>query len=424
LNNLGRNGGAEGATAVGDAAIGCNGQCNADIPNDAGLALMNVNQGVTLTFSGFDGGVPVDGLIIYDKLGFAPYGPGAPAPTRPSLASNFCEGGVCLQPVGDASTGAPCNNPTGLFPVFPSPPACYGLAGQYEFLRRQTTFDANLGTVHQDTNKNPDDFILLAPNSSFNMGLGVTGVSGVSSVLGAAVPQNSTAPPDRPRVDFTQAPFDGVNQLGPPNAERNYTYDPTVLNTANDPLGTFVLRLRYTNNSGRPITPLRFRVDNLATLCGPQNAAALVGTGKAKNLSPTPDCGGEAFTSILKLLNSTTEIVVDSGGVARTVFGTVMEDLSVGAPPAPGPLSPYGGGVDNTLIVNPSSNNASVGDGVTGGTGLFNIVGFSSAPANVMRIKLKFGVVRGGRFILLLTPMAKLGPTPLPGVSSGDQPEQ
>ncbi|HUC20769.1 MAG TPA: choice-of-anchor Q domain-containing protein, partial [Candidatus Polarisedimenticolaceae bacterium] len=75
LNNLGRNGGTDGATAVGDSAIGCNGQCNADIPNDAGLALMNVTQGVTLTFSGFDGGVPVDGLIIYDKLGFAPYGP-------------------------------------------------------------------------------------------------------------------------------------------------------------------------------------------------------------------------------------------------------------------------------------------------------------------------------------------------------------
>jgi hypothetical protein len=147
-----------------------------------------------------------------------------------------------------------------------------------------------------------------------------------------------------------------------------------------------------------------------------------VGTGNARNLSTAPSCGGAGFTAILKLLNSTQEIVVDSGGTGRIVLGTVMEDLSVGAPPAPGPLSPFGGGVDNTVIINSSSNSASVGDGVTGGTGLFNVVASSEAPANVMRIRFKFGVVRSGRFILLITPMARLGPTPLPGLSSADQP--
>jgi hypothetical protein len=312
----------------------------------------------------------------------------------------------------------------GLFPVTATATACYGQAGQYELLRRQTTFDPNLGTVHIDTNNNADNFILLAPNSAFNMGLAVTGVSGVTSVLGASVPQNSKAPPDMPRVNFTQAPFEGTDQLGPRNAERNYSFDPTIANTANDPFGTFVLRLRYTNNSGHPVFPLRFRVDTLATLCGPQNAAPAVGAGDARNLAAVPNCGGAGFTAILKVLNSTQEIVVDGGGIARTVFGTVMEDLSAGAPPAPGPLSPFGGGVDNTVIINGSSNSSSVGDGVTGGTGLFNVVAFSDPPANVIRIRLKFGVVKSGRFILLLTPMAKLGPTPLPGVTSGDQPSQ
>jgi uncharacterized repeat protein (TIGR01451 family) len=424
LKNLGRNGGVEGATAIGDTPIGCNGQCSADIRDDAGLALMNVTQNVTVGFTGFDGGVPQLGFIVYDKVGFGPYGQAAPAPARPALADHWCEGGLCLQPVGDASTGAACVNPTQMFPIFPVPPACYGLAGQYEFLRRQTTFDANLGTVHQDTNKSPDDFILLAPNPAFNMGFGVTGIKGVSGVLGASVPQNSQAPPDMPRVSFTQAPFDGTNQLGPRNAERNYSLDPTVANTANDPLGTFVLRFRYTNNSGKPITPLRFRVDNLSTLCGPQTATPTVGTGDAKNLSSTPDCATGTFTSVLKVLNSTTELMVDSGGTTRTVFGSVMEDLSMGAPPAPGSLSPLGGGIDNTLIVNPSGNNASVGDGVSGGTGLYNIVGFSSGPASIMRLKFKFGVVQSGRFIILITPMAKFGATPLPGVTSGEQPSQ
>lgn len=424
LKNLGRNGGVEGATAIGDTPIGCNGQCSADIRDDAGLALMNVTQNVTVGFTGFDGGVPQLGFIVYDKVGFGPYGQAAPAPARPALADHWCEGGLCLQPVGDASTGAACVNPTQMFPVFPVPPACYGLAGQYEFLRRQTTFDANLGTVHQDTNRSPDDFILLAPNPSLNMGFGVTGIMGVSGILGASVPQNSQAPPDMPRVSFTQAPFDGTNQLGPRNAERNYSLDPTVANPANDPQGTFVLRFRYTNNSGKPITPLRFRVDNLSTLCGPQTATPTVGTGDAKNLASTPDCATGTFTSVLKVLNSTTELMTDSGGTTRTVFGTVLEDLSMGAPPAPGPLSPLGGGIDNTLIVNPSGNNASVGDGVTGGTGLYNIVGFSSGPASIMRLKFKFGVVQGGRFIILITPMAKFGPTPLEGVNSGDQPSQ
>src|SRR6185436_13922340 len=42
LTSLGRNGGAAGATSAGDAPIGCGGSCRADIPNDAGLALVDV----------------------------------------------------------------------------------------------------------------------------------------------------------------------------------------------------------------------------------------------------------------------------------------------------------------------------------------------------------------------------------------------
>ena len=145
-------------------------------------------------------------------------------------------------------------------------------------LRRQTTFSATLGTIHQDGNNNADDFILVAPNGAINMGLQITGVSGVTSVLGASVPQNSTAPPDMPRPFYTQSPFEPGDQLGPRNAERIYALDPTIANPINDPQGTFTLRLAFTNNTDKPITPIRFRVDNLSTLCGPQSAAPAVGS--------------------------------------------------------------------------------------------------------------------------------------------------
>jgi uncharacterized repeat protein (TIGR01451 family) len=420
LGNLGLNGGPEGATATGDAAIGCGGACKGEIPDDAGLALLDVGVNlVTLCTKGgfacptgfsYESIAASGNAKVYDSVGFSPYGQGAPAPDYPSLASNFCEG-QCLKPVGDASIDPTCPE-SSIFPVLEEPPGvCYGQAGQYEFLRRQTTFNPSVGTLHQDTNNNVNDILLVAPNSGVNMGLSITGVLGVTAVHGAAGPQNSSAPADFPRVVFPQAPFDGgAGQLGARNAERNYNLDPTIANPDNDALGTFALRLRFTNNSGENVTGLRFRIDNISTLCGPQSTAA-VGTGDAKNLSSTPDCGPGSFTAILKLLNSFQEVVVDSSDTAYAVHGTVMEDLNATATPTPPDtparlLSPFGGGVDNSFIVNPSSSSSSVGDGVTGGTGVFaTFIG----DGDVIRIKIKFGVVKSGRFILLITPAAKTG---------------
>ncbi|MEK6283035.1 MAG: PKD domain-containing protein [Acidobacteriota bacterium] len=395
LGNLGRNGGVAGATAVGDAAI------LVDIPNDAGLALFNVST------------PPTSNSLVFDKVGFMPYGASAPAPEYPSGAPFFCEG-TCLQPVGDASLLGACTNPSGLFPVVAAGPACYGQSGQYEFLRRQTAFDSSAGTLHRDTDNNADDFIFVSPSTVTNAGQAITGILGVNPVLGAAGPQGSAAPPDSPLTSLTQMPFDVGSQLGPRNAERNYGHDPTIANSANDPHGTFLLRFRFTNNSGSTITGLRFRLDNVSTLCGAQTT--IVGTGDARNLSSSSDCGGGNFTAILKLLNSTPEVVVDSGGTAWIVNGTVMEDLSMPslspAPPGTGPLSPFGGGVDNSIIIGHADNAGFIGDGVTGGVGNFGTTLATSGPTSVLRVKVKFGVVRSGRFIVLITPMAKISPSP------------
>jgi uncharacterized repeat protein (TIGR01451 family) len=421
LNNLGLNGGPAGATSTGDAAIGCGGACKSELPDDAGLALLDVGENIINLCQKGGFGCPTGfnyssiaasgNAKVYDSVGFSPYGQGAPAPAYPSLAGNFCEG-ACLKPVGDASVDPTCPE-NSVFPVIEEPPGfCYGQVGQYEFLRRQTTFSPTVGTLHQDTNNNVNDILLVAPNSGTNMGLAITGVLGVSAVHGAAGPQNSSAPADFPRVKFTQAPFDGpgTNQLGARNAERNYNLDPTIVNPDNNPLGTFILRLRHTNNSADDIVGLRYRIDTLSTLCGPHSSPA-VGTADARNLSSTPDCGGAGFTSILKLLNSTSEFVVDGSNTSYMVNGTVIEDLSATATPTPPDtppnfLSPFGGGVDNSVIINSSSSNSSVGDGATGGTGVFSTIVHDT---EVIRIRLKFGVVRSGRFILLVTPAAKTG---------------
>jgi hypothetical protein len=279
-------------------------------------------------------------------------------------------------------------------------------------VRRQTSFDFNLGTLHQDTNNSGNDFLMVTPNPANDMGVGVTGVLGVSGMLGASGPYNSTAPADLPAVKLTRTPFDGTEQLGPLNLERRYLPDPTVANPANDPLGTLTLRFKYTNNSGSPITGLRFEVDNLSTLCGPQSATPNMGTGDARNVGSSPTCGAGSFTAIFKALNSTSQVVVDSSSTARNVYGTVLEDLSVGGGTGAGPLSPNGGGIDNTYILNPSTANASVGDGVTGGVGNFASSIGTSGPTREIRVQVKFGVVKNGRFILLLVPMAKTTPAP------------
>lgn len=409
LADLGRNGGS--STAEGDAPIGCNGTCTADIPNDAGLALINVGVNTVVnTAGGFVAASVADtALIVFDKVGFAAYGPGAPAASRPSLAGNFCEG-ACLQPVGDASTTQTCTDPTGLFPVTPVPPACYGQSGQYELVRRQTLFTSSTGTLHRDTNVNNDDLLMLSPNPGINVGLNLSGVAGVKPMLGAATPHDSTAPADSPTTLLSRTAFDAGPQNGPRNTERLYSLDSNVADTNNDPLGTIALRYKYTNNSATPITGLRFSIDDLSTLCGPQNAAPDTGTGEARNLSSTPNCqNGGTFTAILKVLNSTSEVIVDSTGTAQSVKGTVLEDLStVGAPiPAPGQLSPLGGGIDNSLVINPSTASASVGTGVNGGTGVF-ATGVGSGTS--IRVKVKFGVVKTGRFVILVVPMGQTVP--------------
>jgi hypothetical protein len=330
---------------------------------------------------------------------------------------------------------------------------------------------------------NNDDFILDAPNpSTNNVGFNYTGVSRVSSVLGNAWPHAcDNQNPGPPTIDnplncttvnpagappivgtglVAQTPFDTCagavipctnNQLGPRNSERRYAQDPNIQGTNNDPFGTFILRYRYTPSSA--LQGIRWRIDDLSTLCGGQTGtttviatspnppgtpqlSTAVGTQEARNLrgpdfstvpaqTPAPSCQGEGsespvaanfFTAILKGVNHYGEIVVDSSGTARIVAGSVLEDdyLSPALPPATsGKLAPFGGGSNASFVVNTQSTGVEtlnvapagqtpitlIGDGVSGGTGRF---GRTLASGQSFPIAFKFGVVRSGRFKILL----------------------
>ena len=206
LSNLGGNGGR--FHSIPDAIIGTQNATLAttDIPDDAGIALLNVGQNIVTQCTIGGAGCPTGfnfsaiggtgNAVVLDKVGFNSYGPGSPENTGPglfpaniypSLASQYCEG-TCLQPVGDASTvflgpGVPCPttqqdppNPTygpGTGPQEPgthfptqsggfitqangvssSTLKCYGESGQYKIERRRSasTDTSTAGQIYRDS---------------------------------------------------------------------------------------------------------------------------------------------------------------------------------------------------------------------------------------------------------------------------------
>jgi hypothetical protein len=492
LNNLGINGGTSHSTcAPGDQTTNCqligagNAAPNSNIPDDAGLALLDIGTQIVTACqpvpslacgTGFAFSAQSVGgdAIVYDKVGFNPYGGGAPAAGRPTFADNYCET-RCLAPVGDASVttagqlGGTCP-PTvtqagATFPVLQQGAVngvarCYGESGQYKIERRRaaSSFSSNQGAgdIHRDTQNNSDDFILLSPNpSSTNIGQALTGRGGVKSVLGAAGPHTKKSPPVVGQGIYTGAAFDlgNANQLGAANAERRYNQDPNIVNPNNNPLGTFLLRIRFTNSGNAAVSGVRFRIDDISGLCGGQSGAYATGVGagaphtpppatigatsvtatqEARNLrlpttssdpTPTPDCG-EAdplglFTAVLKGVNHNAEFVSQpSNGTTFFVNGSSLEDVGVGptggpTPVAnPTPLSPLGGGGDNSYVINSNLATSAVGDGVSGGPGSFAVAQGNSGSTSTLRVAFKFGVVKSGRFKLLLGREA-FGPTPV-----------
>lgn len=118
------------------------------------------------------------------------------------------------------------------------------------------------GGLPKDTNDNAADFVFVDTNGTS---------AGAGQRLGAPGPENLTSPIDRNAtvsvlfVDATQG------AAVPPNRVRDLTSDPVN----NSTFGTLELRRRIVNNTGSPVTRLRFRVIDINTFPAPSGFADL-----------------------------------------------------------------------------------------------------------------------------------------------------
>lgn len=118
------------------------------------------------------------------------------------------------------------------------------------------------GGLPKDTNDNAADFVFVDTNGTS---------AGAGQRLGAPGPENLASPIDRNTtisvlfVDATQG------AAVPPNRVRDLTSDPAN----NSTFGTLDLRRRIVNNTGAPVTRVRFRVIDINTFPAPSGFADL-----------------------------------------------------------------------------------------------------------------------------------------------------
>ncbi len=155
----------------------------------------------------------------------------------------------------------------------------------------------------QDTGANAADF-LFADTAGTSAGAGQR--------LGAPGPENTSSPVER-NAGLSASLIDPAQPAAaPPNRTRDFTSDPAN----NSTFGTLSIRRRFTNNTGLPVTRLRFRVIDITTFA-------------------------PAGTADVRARTSADVVVSLTGGGMTTVRGTTLEQ----APPA----QANGGGFNSSL---------------------------------------------------------------------------
>jgi subtilisin-like proprotein convertase family protein len=234
--------------------------------------------------------------------------------------------------------------------------------GEYAYVRRMET------GVAQDTGSNVDDFVLVSTTG------GTFGTA--QSVRGAPGPENLTSATQRNAtikaavIDPTQA------STAPPNRVRDTT--PNVCGAGGACAeGTLDIRRKFTNQTGAPVTFLRFRVVDITT----QN---------------TPNPGGQQAD--LRLLTSTG---TTANGGTITITGTTVQAPANGT-------SAGGAGLNASAVV-----------AIPGGT---------LGVGNSVNVRFLLGVASGGRFRFFIN-VEGLNGSPLNGPTktnptAGKQPLQ
>jgi len=198
---------------------------------------------------------------------------------------------------------------------------------QYAYIRK---IDPNTG-FPIDTDNNVNDFQLVSTTAAIFPATGGGPTS--PSFLGAPGPQNTISPVQ----GFTINPsFVDPGCLGPGSLTSacSLARDPAAVGT-NAALGTISIRRRLTNNTGAPVTRLRFRIidDSTSTL-------------------PVP-----AGTADLRLLTSSTFTANLAGGGTTSIQGLTLEEP---------PTQANGGGTNSSAsagsvgVGTPLANGASI----------------------------------------------------------------
>jgi len=133
----------------------------------------------------------------------------------------------------------------------PLPPT-RGSTSQYAFVRKEP-----LSGGVQDTNNNAADFVEVSTTPLIPVG------DNASPVLGAPGPQNTSSPVNRDDVINIGLTAPSLAQSLSPNRERRLVPDTC------SPLGTLLIRRSVTNNTGGPVSRLRFRVIDVTTVNSP-----------------------------------------------------------------------------------------------------------------------------------------------------------
>jgi hypothetical protein len=239
---------------------------------------------------------------------------------------------------------------------FASSPALYkegtGFTGVVTVNAEHTYYrDLANTTRPRDTNNNVADFWLVGP---------VTGIE-IISRLGAPGPENLASPVVNNTTIGHQLLDPAVGGSSPPNRERRPNVEP------NANLGVLLIRRTITNNTGSPISRLRFRVINTTT----QGTSA-------------SECGGIDCADVRALTSQDGEAAV--GGQLVTVRGLRLEEP---------PTQPGGGGYNASLSA----------DFITLGTPLL--------PGQSVNVVFKLGLMRNGLFRFVINQEAQNSPAPV-----------
>jgi hypothetical protein len=223
-----------------------------------------------------------------------------------------------------------------------------GNAAQYiegtGLTRRSSTPDVQYSYVRwlnsgrpQDTNNNAADFALISVTAETFAEAGPT-------MLGGPGPENLNSPRAQniPLVLINPS----VPSSSDPNRVRNFNPE-----GPNAPQGTLAIQRRVVNNTGAPLTRLRFRVVDMTTL----NSPGYTNSGQAD----------------LRVINSSGVVTRTDGTVAATTVATSVEEP---------PVQPKGGGYNSTITVG----------SVTSSTPI--------PPGGTIDISFRLGVVRPGGF--------------------------